>query len=595
MPPLKLPETDIFSFVFDRQNRTFPDNHSMYSTLAKVNQIVISYLFRLAELFQNAETNEAYTYAEIKQSALGFGAGLKSKLKWQKGDVLAMFAGNSIEWPAVVLGALWVGGVVSPANPGYTAKEFSQQLSDNSARAIVTQHHLLGTVKEALALAGMTGTTVILIDQLEKSTAQIPHFTNIYNSGPKFLYSGENINPKTDLAFLVYSSGTTGKPKGVKLSHYNVTSNISQLQPGDQEYLTWNGSKTCSGIPLPKDGADRIIASVPFFHIYGLTKTIINSLYTGATTVVLTKFDVENWCKTVQEQSITFSYIVPPIVLLLCKHPAVSKYDLSSIRMANSGAATLSPELINACYKRTGIRLKQGYGMTETCPTVFNQTWDRWDQPLGSTGQLLPNVEAKICDLSDESMDPSAGLSTEPRILQQGETGELYVRGPNVFLGYHNNAAATKASLSPDGWYRTGDVGFVDKQGNLFITDRVKELIKYKGFQVAPAELEGYLLENPQIADCAVVGVRSDEAGTELPRAYVVRKDSIKSQGTADDGKAILQWFNSRVANHKRLRGGIVFVEEIPRSTSGKTLRKVLKEWVQRGRNASDMKVRAKL
>lgn len=528
---------------------------------------------------------------------MDFGAGLRSKLKWQKGDVLAIFAANSIEWPAVVLGALWAGGVVSPANPGYTAKEFAQQLSDNNARAILTQFHLLKTVKEALAFAGMAGTSIVLIDQPRKSTAQIPHFRHIHDVNCSPVYTGANINPKTDLAFLVYSSGTTGKPKGVKLSHYNVTSNISQLQPGDQEYLTWDGSRTCNNIPLPKLGAggDRVLACVPFFHILGLTKTVINSLYTGATTIVLTKFDVEKWCRTVQEESITFSYVVPPIVLLLCKHPAVSKYDLSSIRMANSGAATLSPELVNACFKRTGIRLKQGYGMTETCPTVFNQTWDKWDQPVGSTGQLLPNVEAKICELSDESFDSSTEGPSESRVLQQGETGELYVRGPNVFLGYHNNPAATKASLSPDGWYRTGDVGFVDKEGNLFITDRVKELIKYKGFQVAPAELEGYLLEHPQIADCAVVGVQSDEAGTEVPRAYVVRKDIFKNHGSTEGTKAILQWFNSRVANHKRLRGGIVFVDEIPRSSSGKTLRKVLKEWVQRERDVSEMKARARL
>lgn len=551
----------------------------------------------LAELFQDAEANEAYTYAEIRQAALKFGAGLRSKLKWQKGDVLAVFAANSIEWPAVVLGALWAGGVVSPANPGYTAKEFAQQLSDNKACAIITQWHLLETVQQALALAKMTGTPILLIDKVKESTEQITHFSHIHGVDSSSVNTGAKINPKTDLAFLVYSSGTTGKPKGVKLSHYNVTSNISQLQPGDQEYLTWDGSRTCYGIPLPRPGAggDRVLACVPFFHILGLTKTVINSLYTGATTIILTKFDVEKWCRIVQEESITFSYVVPPIVLLLCKHPAVSKYDLSSIRMANSGAATLSPELINSCFKRTGIRLKQGYGMTETCPTVFNQTWDKWDQPVGSTGQLLPNVEAKICELSDECSGSTIGGSNELRILQQGETGELYVRGPNVFLGYHNNPAATTASLSPDGWYRTGDVGFVDKEGNLFITDRVKELIKYKGFQVAPAELEGYLLEHPQIADCAVVGVLSDGAGTEVPRAYVVRKEASKNQISDNDTKALLQWFNSRVANHKKLRGGIVFVDEIPRSTSGKTLRKVLKEWVQRERDASEMKVRARL
>lgn len=508
-----------------------------------------------------------------------------------------MFAANSINWPTIVLGTLWAGGVVSPANPGYTARELGHQLQDNEALAVVTEFRLLKTVIEALAIAGSANTKIILIDEPDKSTAQIPHFNDLDRTSPITFNPTENFNPRTDLAFLVYSSGNTGKPKGVRLSHYNVTSNICQLQPGDQEYLTWNGSKTCGDIPLPRSSADgdKVLACVPFFHIYGLTKTIINSLYTGATTIVLQKFEIEKWCKLVEKHSITFSYIVPPIVLLLCKHPAVSAYDLSSIRMANSGAATLSPELIKALFKRTGIRLKQGYGMTETCPTVFNQTWDKWDKPIGSTGQLLPNIEAKVCLLLDGAEAPQGTSNMEPQTLPQGDTGELYVRGPNVYLGYHKNPTATAASLSADGWYRTGDVGFIDQQGNLFITDRVKELIKYKGFQVAPAELESYLLEHSLVADCAVVGVKSDDAGTELPRAYVVGKDHLKNGAATDDVLSVLEWFNSRVANHKKLRGGLVFVEEIPRSSSGKILRKALKEWAYAGEEIMVRTPRSKL
>ncbi|KAH8695547.1 phenylacetyl-CoA ligase [Talaromyces proteolyticus] len=567
--PLTLPETSLFSFIFSRENRPFPEDH---------------------KLFQDAATEKSYSYIEIKRMAIDFGKSLKAHFRWQKGDVVAMFAANSIDWPAVVLGTLWAGGVVSPANPGYTAKELAYQLRDNAARVIITQFRLIDTVREALNIAKISNVNILIIDDIEKSTYQIPHFTTIRNKDPSIEYHQAEINPKNDLAFLVYSSGTTGKPKGVKLSHYNVTSNISQLQPGDQENLTWNGSKTCGDIPLPNSdvccGGDTVLACVPFFHIYGLTKTIINSLFIGATTIILSKFEIEKWCSLVQEHRITFSYIVPPIVLLLCKHPAVVSYDLSSIRMANSGAATLSQELITACLKRTGIRVKQGYGMTETCPTVFNQRWDMWNTPIGSTGQLLPNMEAKICLISDADSPTSESVP-----LPQGEIGELYVRGPNVFLGYHNNPAATSASLSSTGWYRTGDVGYIDPRGNFFITDRVKELIKYKGFQVAPAELEAHLLEHPFIVDCAIVGVYSHELETELPRAYVVPKRSPVKNSDIDE-RSILEWFNTGVANHKKLRGGVCFVDSIPRSTSGKTLRKVLKEWVKSERNLT---VRARL
>jgi 4-coumarate--CoA ligase len=501
---------------------------------------------------------------------------LKARFSWKKGDVLVMFAQNSIDCPAVILGTLRIGGVLSPANPQYTAREFASQLRDSGARAIITQRSLVRKTEEALSIAGLRNHPILVIDERLKSGKQILSNTDCHH-GVVGQDQPVEFDPKIDVAFLVYSSGTTGKPKGVKLTHYNVTSNICQLQPGDQEYLTWNGTKTCAGIPLPRAAGDRLLAFSPFYHIYGLTKTVINSLYTGSTTIVMSRFEIEKWCSLVQRHSITFAYIVPPIALLLSKHAAVERYELSSIRMANSGAAPLSQELIDACYRRTGIRIKQGYGMTESCPTAFNQTWDEWNTPVGSTGKLLPNMEAKVCSPSDVAQTSSGAVESEP--LPLGAVGELYVRGPNVFLGYHNNLLATVECLSPSGWYRTGDVGFVDSHGDLFITDRVKELIKYKGSQVAPAELEGYLIDHPLIDDVAVVGVNSEELQTELPRAYIVPK--VSSMGE-DDASAIVQWLNSRVANHKKLRGGVRFVAEIPRSANGKILRRVMKEWARK-------------
>lgn len=287
---------------------------------------------------------------------------------------------------------------------------------------------------------------------------------------------------------------------------------------------------------------------------------------------MMSKYDIEKFCAHVQNYKITFSYIAPPVVLLLAKHPVVDKYDLSSLRMMNSGAAPLTREVVEAASARIKCGIKQGYGLTETSPTTHTQLWPEWNKYLGSVGKLLPNMEAKYMTSGEDG--------SEPKEVAIGEVGELYVRGPNVFLGYHRNPRATAECLSPDGWFRTGDVGYQDKEGNFYITDRVKELIKYKGFQVAPAELEGMLLDNDAVDDVAVIGVYSQEHGSEVPRAYVVRSAKSKASGRSaeEEAEAIVSWLNSRVAQHKRLRGGVRFIDAVPKSASGKILRRVLKE-----------------
>ena len=286
----------------------------------------------------------------------------------------------------------------------------------------------------------------------------------------------------------------------------------------------------------------------------------------------MSKFDIEKWCAHVQNYKVTFSYVVPPVVLLLGKHPAVDKYDLSSMRMMNSGAAPLTQELVETVYSRIKTGIKQGYGLSETSPTTHTQPWEEWRSSIGSVGRLVPNMEAKYMNMPEDGSDAKE--------VAVGEVGELYVRGPNVFLGYHNNQAATTDSLSSDGWFRTGDVGYQDKNGSFYITDRVKELIKYKGFQVAPAELEGILVDNEAIDDVAVVGIESKEHGTEVPLAFVVRSAKSKSSGASLEQTAadINKWLDDKVAYHKRLRGGVRFVEEIPKSPSGKILRRLLKK-----------------
>ena len=286
-------------------------------------------------------------------------------------------------------------------------------------------------------------------------------------------------------------------------------------------------------------------------------------------------FNLEKFCKHIQTHRITFAYVVPPVVLMLGKSPVVSNYDLSSIRMLNSGAAPLTRDLVDAVYQRLKIPIKQGYGLSETSPTTHAQPWEEWNTTIGSVGRLLPNQIAKY-------MDPDGNE------VPAGQTGELWIKGPNIFKGYLNNVEGTKNALTADGYFKTGDVGHQDPNGSFFITDRVKELIKYKGFQVPPAELEGILIGNEDVDDVAVIGIYNKDQATEVPRAYVVPKKGVKGGKEAEE--RIVKWLAGKVASHKRLRGGVRFIDEIPKSVSGKILRRKLKEVA-----ANDEKEKAKL
>lgn len=545
-------------------------------------------------IYQDADTNRQFTFGQVRTASIDFAKGLKSIWGFRKGDVLGLFSPNCIDTPPVTFGALWAGIVLSPANPGYTVNELAYQLKDSGAKAIITQLATIDTVRKACAKVGLPEENIILIGDARDPSGRIKHWTSVRNISGTQRYNKAKISSRTDLAFLVYSSGTTGTPKGVRLCHYNMTSNVLQLNAGEYGCLTWDGSGTSPGIPLPKKGSggDKILACLPFFHIYGLTATVLSPMYSGVKIVVLAQFEIEKFCRLIQYHGITYIYVVPPMCLLLSKHPCVEKYDLSSIRMTASGAAPLTKELVEAVHRRTGIKVKQGYGLSETSPSCAIQPWDEWHKSLGSTGKLLPNMQAKFCAMpgSEEEHDPSRNAKE----LAQGQTGELYLKGPNIFLGYHQKPRETKECLSEDGWFRTGDVGHIDESGDIYITDRVKELIKYKGFQVPPAELEGYLVDNELIDDVAVVGVESQELGTEVPRAYVVRKGGKKAVREGD-GERIVEWLNSRVANHKKLRGGVRFVDTVPKSASGKILRRILKDEARKEYAELEKKMKAKL
>ena len=533
-PPIHVPDTDIWGLLFERKDRPYPDDKVIYL---------------------DPYTNRSYTFAQVKTAAIDFGKGLKALWDWQKGDVLALYTPNCIDTPIVTWGCHWAGGVLSPANPGYTVEELAFQLKDSGAKAVVTQLPFVKTAREAASKVGIPDNRVVIIGDERDPHGLIKHFTSIRNISGTARYRRTKAKPAEDLAFLVYSSGTTGHPKGVMLTHRNIVANVLMLRTGEAGNLGWNNG--------PKGEGDKILAFLPFFHIYGLTCLIHQSLYSGLQLVVMPKFDLEDFCRIIQEHKITFSYVVPPVVLQLSKHPIVDKYDLSSIRMMNSGAAPLTKELVEALYNRLKIPIKQGYGLSETSPTTHTQPWEDWNRTIGAVGRLLPNQTAKY-------------MSPDGEEVPAGQTGELWIKGPNIFKGYLNNPEMTAYALTEDGYFKTGDVGHQDKEGNFYITDRVKELIKYKGFQVPPAELEGILSAHPHVNDVAVIGIYDKEQATELPRAYIVPANGLGKD--EKEAQEIIKWMNQKVASHKKLRGGVRFVDEIPKSVSGKILRRVLKE-----------------
>ncbi|MFJ5277109.1 4-coumarate--CoA ligase family protein [Streptomyces parvulus] len=456
----------------------------------------------------------------------------------RKGDVLALHSPNTVAFPLAFYAATRAGAAVTTVHPLATADEFAKQLGDSRARWIATVSPLLDTARRAAELAGGVQEILVcdsapghrsLIDMLA-STAPEPRIA---------------IDPAEDVAALPYSSGTTGTPKGVMLTHRQIATNLAQLEP-----------------LVPAVPGDRVLAVLPFFHIYGLTALMNAPLRLGATVVVLPRFDLEQFLAAIQNHRITGLYVAPPIVLALAKHPVVADYDLSSLKYIVSAAAPLDARLAAACSRRLGLPpVGQAYGMTELSPGTHVVPLDAMaDAPPGTVGKLIAGTEMRIVSLTDPGKD-----------LGVGEAGEILIRGPQIMKGYLGRPDATAAMIDEDGWLHTGDVGHADADGWLFVVDRVKELIKYKGFQVAPAELEALLLTHPGIADAAVVGTHDDD-GNEVPHAHVVRRPDAPGLTEGE----IMMYVAERVAPYKRVRR-VTFLDAVPRAASGKILRRELR------------------
>ncbi|KAJ8514441.1 hypothetical protein ONZ45_g7997 [Pleurotus djamor] len=393
-----------------------------------------------------------------------------------------------------------------------------------------------------------------------------------------------------ETALLCYSSGTTGKPKGVMTSHQNLTTLVDMV--------------TVVFPPLVA-GKDVMLGVLPFYHIYGAVKLLLFPFVCGIPVVVQTKFDPITFCANIERYQISASLIVPPILVVLARHPAVEKYDLSSLRILFSGAAplgaALAKEVRDRLFARNGgkqeVFVTQGYGLTETSPTTHLLSTADSIRKVGSIGPLLPNLEARlVVDGEGDGL-----IDAEP-----GQPGELWLRGPTIMKGYLNNVAATEDCITKDRWFKTGDIAIIDKEGFYYIVDRRKELIKYKvgmrlprqarEFVLPPAELESVLLTHPDVADAAVIGVYDAQEATEHPRAYVVHASPDKvstEQQKIDFGKGVAKWIESKVARHKFLRGGVVVIDVIPKSAAGKILRRQLRDLAKA--EAESQPIKAKL
>jgi acyl-CoA synthetase (AMP-forming)/AMP-acid ligase II len=474
-------------------------------------------------------SGRSITYDQLAGAVRSVAAGLAER-GFRKGDVMAIFSPNLPEYAVAFHAVARLGGISTTANPLYTEDELTFQLKDSGAKYLLTVPPFLETAADAAGRAGLA--EVFVFGEAEGATP----FSSLMSSGapPEI-----EIDPREDVVVLPYSSGTTGYPKGVMLTHYNLVANVCQMNS-----------------VAPVGESDKLIGVLPFFHIYGMTVIMNAAIRRGATIVTMPRFDLEQFLQLLQDHKITRAHLVPPIVLALAKHPIVEKFDLSPLRHITSGAAPLSGDLSEACAARIDCQVVQGYGLTETSP-VTHVVADRLDNRPGSIGPPIPNTECMV-------VDTASGREVEP-----GTPGEVLIRGPQVMRGYLNNEAATAATIDNDGWLHTGDIGYTDEDGFFFLVDRLKELIKYKGFQVAPAELEALLVAHPEVADAAVVGLPDPEAG-EIPKAFVVKRGEVSEE-------EIVAFVADRVAPQKKIRA-VEFVDQIPKSPSGKILRRVLKQ-----------------
>ncbi|CAH1370226.1 unnamed protein product [Tenebrio molitor] len=494
-----------------------------------------------------ASSGRTYTYGMLRMLINRCAQALLGHCGMKPREVVGLLLPNIPEYIIICHGAIEAGLTVTFVNPLYTPDEIKRQFENAGVKMIVTVPILL-EVATTIAPQLQDYRTTVCIGGEDDPSKNVHSLQSLLAGGHEAELPG--INPR-EIAILPYSSGTTGLPKGVMLSHYNLVANLAQ---GDHPALYDLETK---------DGRRHTVLTVlPFFHIYGFNAILNLSLKNGAHIVTLPKFTPEEYIKTLVQYKPTFVFVVPSLLLFLATHPAVTKEHLSSVESVQSGAAPLTEGLLQKFRQKIGrddVLIRQGYGMTESAPVALCMPKLTPPSKIGTVGVPYPGTEAKIISLS----------TGEP--LGTHKSGELLVRGPQLMMGYLNNDQATAETIDEDGWLHTGDVAYYDEDHYFYLVDRCKELIKVKGNQVSPTELENLLLDLPGVADVAVAGIPDALAG-EVPKAFIVRNPG--SNLSEDD---VLLYINPKVAHYKKIAGGVKFVESIPRNPSGKILRNELK------------------
>ncbi|KAL3331961.1 hypothetical protein AABB24_032534 [Solanum stoloniferum] len=504
----------------------------------------------------NSATGATYTYADVDLTAKRIALGLH-KLGIKQRDVIMLLLPNSPEFVFSFLGASFRGAISTTANPFYTPSEITKQAKASNAKLIVTQSCYVDKIKR---YAEENRVKIVCVDDslplpdgclsFAELLLTTTHPSDENNSNDDNIILSDSVKILSDdVVALPYSSGTTGLPKGVMLTHKGLVTSVAQQVDGENPNLYFHSE-------------DVIMCFLPLFHIYSLNSILLCGLRVGATILIMQKFEIKGLMELVEKYKVTIAPFVPPIVLAIAKSPLVDKYDLSSIRMIMSGAAPMGKELEDTVRaKLPNAILGQGYGMTEAGPVLsmcLAFAKQQFDVKSGSCGTVVRNAEMKIIDTNTGTL------------LPRNHAGEICIRGDQIMKGYLNNPKATEETIDKEGWLHTGDIGYIDEDDQVFIVDRLKELIKYKGYQVAPAELEAMLISNPNIIDAAVVPMKDEVAG-EVPIAFVV-----KANGSNISEEEIKQYISQQVIFYKRINR-VFFIEEIPKAPSGKILRKDLR------------------
>jgi len=491
-------------------------------------------------------TGRKYTYDKVRDLSRRFGSALV-RMGFQRGEVFGMVLPNLPEFPIVMFGAAGIGMPVTTVNPIYTADEIARQMQGSGATAIICVPQMTETIREVARLCPTIRRMIVI-----GSEEGFVSIGDMFQDPGDYFNDNIEMDAREDIFVLPFSSGTTGLPKGVMLTHFNVNSNISQLRVPGTLHL-----KDCGLANFQ----EVFVCVLPFFHIYGMVAVMLVGFDLGAKLVTLPRFDTDSFLNTVHLHHPTVLHLVPPLVSFLGHNKDWKKEAFHRLHTICCGAAPLGAAAATKLMDRLNIDgciLQEGFGMTESSPVSHMGPISNYK--IGSCGELVSRTLAKIVDINTgEALGPN-------------QEGELCVFGPQVMKGYYNNEKATQETVDTEGWLHTGDIAIYDEDNQFFIVDRLKELIKVKGLQVAPSELEDLLRRHPAVLDVAVIGVEDEMAG-ELPRAYIVLKKNHAGTSTQE----IRNFIAPQVAAHKQLKGGVVFIDSIPTSATGKLLRRELK------------------